>query len=797
MPQEQKMTMDQVRERFPEYDDMDDMTLANAIHGRFYSDVPLGEFYASVGFNPQQDAGDNAIYPTMRPGFEATGVPLAAPATATPPPIDTIGEEEARANRNVFGAQGTRGDPIDLNTLPAEDRAYLNAGMYVKLGNGEVHRMMADARPGAGGPGTQEIRPGLFVEENADVGTDIGKSIPTGAFEGVTGLVGMQGTIGQMMGGPGTRPGDYVAGFGFVGPTGEQMNQGVRDYIGYDYYQPQTPQGEFARTVAEFAPGAVTPGGTGTKLASWLVPAIASESAGQIARGMNGGRPDTDAENFARLLGGVGGGFGVGAFTGIRGGADIALRGAAEGVTPQQLQMAAALRQRARVMGVDLTNAEALQQVTNGGTGLSRLQRVIEGQTSRMAPMFGQRPAQVQQAIASELDRLGPSVEPSMLAGQAQAAAGGVLRRMNRRVNESANPFYEALPGQTVDEGAMAFLNSDPTYQAASRQLSGQPELAALAPAPPNDLSTINRVIQQMDQLEEAATPAIGNTQANRTLSAQRGESAEIAKEIAAQASPDYRMALQTGATGRAAFVDPLARGPIGVLASQSDVRPNLVGQTEALFPAQPFEGQAAETAQALGLMGQIDPTVGGPLVRQHLARQAMEAQQALATGDNQFAGANFAARAFGNPEQRRTVMGAIDATAPPPSPLAFPPLNPNAPQAMPSDPMAQLVEVLQATGQRARAGSETAFNQEFQQQLRGGNVGSNLVRGGMNIPGIPGQLAKGFDDMIARRNAETLADLLMANSDEFNARLTSAINRPRGANRVRAAATLGAVQED
>jgi hypothetical protein len=174
-----------------------------------------------------------------------------------------------------------------------------------------------------------------------------------------------------------------------------------------------------------------------------------------------------------------------------------------------------------------------------------------------------------------------------------------------------------------------------------------------------------------------------------------------------------------------------------------------------------------------------------------------MEAQQALATGDNQFGGANFAARAFGNPEQRRTVMGAIDATAPPPSPLAFPPINPNAPQAMPSDPMAQLVEVLQATGQRARAGSETAFNQEFQQQLRGGNVGSNLVRGGMNIPGIPGQLAKGFDDMIARRNAETLADLLMANSDEFSARLTRAINRPRGANRVRAAATLGAVQED
>ena len=141
--------------------------------------------------------------------------------------------------------------------------------------------------------------------------------------------------------------------------------------------------------------------------------------------------------------------------------------------------------------------------------------------------------------------------------------------------------------------------------------------------------------------------------------------------------------------------------------------------------------------------------------------------------------------------------MGAIDVTAPPPSPLAFPPLNPNAPQAMPSDPMAQLVEVLQATGQRARAGSETAFNQEIQQQLRGGNVASGGSRALLNIPGIPGQLAKWVDDFVARRNAETLADLLMARSEDFNARLTSAINRPRGANRIRAGVAIGAGQED
>ena len=689
-------------------------------------------------------------------------------------------------------------NPIDLTTIDRstpEGQALVSSltrGTWVKGADGAVYALPDDAREGAVTVGDEPLSPGLVQRPFSGV-EDVAKSFPTGVVEGVTGLLGTPGALGDFGAGGSVASNVLLS----MMPTGAEMNQGIRDQLGRDYYQAQTPAGEFSQTAGEFLPGVVAPGGAGTKLASWLVPAVASEGAGQIARGMSGGRRDTDAENYARLLGGLGGGLGVGAVGAARGGADIALRGAAEGVTPQQLELAAQLRQRGGSLGVDLTNAEALQQVTSGGTGLTRLQRVVEGQTSRMAPMFGRRPEQVQQAIAGELNRLGPSVEPSMLAGQSQAAAGGVLRRMNRRVNESADPFYEALPGQTVDEGAMAFLNSDPTYQAASRQLMGQPELAALAPAPPNDLSTINRVIQQMDQLEEAATPAIGNTQANRTLSSQRGQSGEIAKEIAAQASPDYRMALQTGATGRAAFVDPLARGPIGTIAGQSDVRPNLVGQTEALFPAQPFEGQAAETAQALGLMGEIDPTVGGPLVRQHLARQAMEAQQALATGDNQFGGANFAARAFGNPEQRRTVMGAIDATAPPPSPLAFPPLNPNAPQAMPSDPMAQLVEVLQATGQRARAGSETAFNQEFQQQLRSGNLVTNAAQTVTNPTGVFGRAGRWIDDLTARRNAETLADLLMANSDEFNARLTRAINRPRGANRIRAAATLGAVQED
>ncbi len=134
-------------------------------------------------------------------------------------------------------------------------------------------------------------------EENADVPTDMAKSLPTGVVEGITGMVGLPGSLYQMIPENLRSPTSMLRNL----PTGEGMNQGIRDQIGYDYYQPQTVPGEYARTLGEFLPGGVAPGGAVTKIASVAVPALASETAGQIARGMSGGRPDTDAENYARL----------------------------------------------------------------------------------------------------------------------------------------------------------------------------------------------------------------------------------------------------------------------------------------------------------------------------------------------------------------------------------------------------------------------------------------------------------------------------------------------------------------
>ena len=744
--------------------------------------APAPQDGADAPFQPELLPGDNGVYPP----------PPLAGAAPPPPPIDTIGEEEARANRNVFGNQGTRLDPIDLNTLPAEDRAYLNAGMYVKLGNGEVRRMMADARPNAGGPGTQEIRPGLFVEENADVGTDVAKSLPTGVVEGVTGMVGLPGSLYNMIPENLRSPTSMLRNL----PTGEGMNEGIRDQIGYDYYQPQTVPGEYARTLGEFLPGGVAPGGVGAKIASVAVPAFASESAGQIARSMSGGRPDTDAENFARLLGGLGGGLGVGAVTGIRGGADIALRRAAEGVTPEQMAMAAALRSRAQAAGINMTNANAIQHVTGGATGLGQLQRAVEGGSPLLQRYFAELPEQTRNAINAQLEQIGPLVEPSQLAGQARTAANRVLENTRANINAQARPFYRSADEQVVSAEEYAALQEIPTYREAEAAFFGSPELSA-GVGGPQSVSAINRVIQEMDTLARQADQGNMTAGANANLARVRGESAELAKGLVDIASPAYADARAIGAAGRQAELAPIQRGPIGSIARQDELQPDLAGTTGRLFSDKPFPGEASETARAFELMGEIDPSVGGPLVRQHLGRIAMEAQQDLVSGPNQFGGANFAVRAFGNPEQRETVMRALDVVNRPDPSMAFPPINANAVPPRGSDPMANLVEILMATGQRHQGGSQTAFIQELQQQLRNGNLASGAASTFANPTGTFGRIARWIDDLSAQTNTNTLADLLMGNSDEFNARLTRAINRPRGANRVRAAATLGAVQED
>lgn len=48
------MNIQEIREKYPEYNDMDDTQLADSYHQKYYSDLPKEDFYSKIGFNPQQ-----------------------------------------------------------------------------------------------------------------------------------------------------------------------------------------------------------------------------------------------------------------------------------------------------------------------------------------------------------------------------------------------------------------------------------------------------------------------------------------------------------------------------------------------------------------------------------------------------------------------------------------------------------------------------------------------------------------------------------------------------------------------
>lgn len=150
------------------------------------------------------------------------------------------------------------------------------------------------------------------------VGEDMARSGAAGLRQGTEGLIGQFGDAAQMQGdiagwaagkfgaSPETQEtvskwGSRLSPFGFA-PTTDTLHKVTNEGIG-ESYRPHTVAGEYTRTVGQFAPGAVAgPGSLGRKVAMTVVPAVASETAGQLTEG-------TKAEPYARaaaaLVGGV------------------------------------------------------------------------------------------------------------------------------------------------------------------------------------------------------------------------------------------------------------------------------------------------------------------------------------------------------------------------------------------------------------------------------------------------------------------------------------------------------------
>jgi hypothetical protein len=548
--------------------------------------------------------------------------------------------------------------------------------------------------------------------------------------------------------GEGVPPIDYAHIHGFVSQG--DMDKAVQEHAG-PYHTPQTTAGRYAERISEFAPAALLPASKAGRLANVLTPAIGSQAAEDMAPA-----PYKGLAGFAGAV--VGGGLNGAVGKAVR--APQASFGAAMGdVSDQQIMQAQALRQQAAAKGLDITLPEAVQQVTNNGTGLGRMQRVIESSKQGQqltAPYFADRPNQVSAAARHYADTIAPpSTQPGMIGQRAQGAATTALNNARQVVNQAASGDYAALPNQTMEPQAYAELAAQPSYKIALDQLRSHPELGAeVAHLPDNSLAVVNEVKKRLAVMSDqaAGTPLVPG---DNHLAGIRIGAKAATDEAARMASPEYAAANDTVRGLSQQYVEPLKAGPLGAISKTDQVG----SQTGALYPAQPPEGASNETGQAVRVLGATDPGVAEDLTRQHLINTLNNSMKDLQGGQNQYAGAKYAVALAGHPEQAAALHEGLSA------------LPGGADRAK---EMADLLEALRATGKRQQPGSMTAFNESDLKDLHIAPFAHALGR-----IGDPLTWGTGIGDAINRvnyrRNVKSLADMIMAEPDKTAAVLQAA----------------------
>ena len=242
-------------------------------------------------------------------------------------------------------------------------------------------------------------------------------------------------------------------------------------------YVPHTRAGKFASTAGEFVPGAMIgglPNMARNAVAYGIVPGLVSEGAGQVFEG-------GAMEGPARIAGGLVGG--LASAGALRNGTAAGILGKNLGdVTPQQIDAAEQLFQRAAQAGQPISRAEALQAVTNGRSGVGDLQHTVEGMGG-MKPFYAERPAQNEAAARQAFDGfgaaptnpadLGPSVSNVAQQAMRESPEGRILAdslfRAGPRVTpeQAGNVMQQELRGVYDRREGMRSALADQDYTAA------------------------------------------------------------------------------------------------------------------------------------------------------------------------------------------------------------------------------------------------------------------------------------------------------------------------------------------
>lgn len=658
-------------------------------------------------------------------------------------------------------------DPFAGGGVPSNGITGMSPG-GVPLGESGRPRVMVGS-----GPKLEPVDFDPFGGTNT--GVDMVKSGGAGIAQGAAGLVGLPGNAAEY----GARGIDYLAqmvgeklGINVPKRDAREPTFGSADVgkaitaalseLGIDAnYKPKTKPGEYAKTVGEFVPAAILgPGSMARNIANFAVaPGIASEAAGQALGG-------TGYETAGRIGAALATG-GLASAVNRPSGVERAIRSnMSASVNRETIDNASALMQDAAQRGVTLTWAEALEQVMPGA-GLTNLQRVVEstnGGREALAPVFGNRPAQIERAAGPAMAEISPAAQnPSTIGPAIGRAAESEIEGVRGSINNVSQPFYERSQNVLLGAQEMAQIRALPGYPEAVRAIRNDPQLARYVQGQPeNSVGFLNEVKKYLDTAAENATQPISAQGRNMQRSAGYGQDATAVREAGVRASGDYETALAIQSGGREQILQPLIDGPLGALA-KSDI--NTRNAINALFPTNPLPNSAAEIGRTVSTLVRQNTRAARQLIRAHAESVFNEAAKNLQSGPNAFGGAKFANRIAGNAQQRANLQAAIEASGAD-GPRVWNGFN-------------RFLDIMEATGTRQPIGSKTAFNAQDLKDLSTGGSVANAVKTGAS----PGKWVSTISDTWSRwqlgQNVNGIAEVLV--NPRARELLTKIANQPVG----------------
>ena len=394
--------------------------------------------------------------------------------------------------------------------------------------------------------------------------------------------------------------------------------------------------------------------------------------------------------------------------------ADVVNRGLT-GVTPAQLRLAEMLQQESIRLGMPLTGAEAIAQVT-GNKALTATQRFVENapaSSATMSQFMAGRPAGVQQGFGNVMQQVSPNAPTSATPFNLQQAGQDVIRGAERGVTQKVTPFYQQGMNQMNVLGAGKPLPILPNEIGALKQNSAIDDAINHVRKDPysgvkglseNNPQVLNAAKIYLDAQYRNFSKAVSSSEDKTKAANAFGASRELDQYLSSK-SPTYAQGSTNYEVAQKTQITPLKQGPVGQIAEGAT-------GADVLMPAKPVSLYPADIKRTADLLRRKDPNALPEWTRQNLEATFNETTQNLSSGQNQFGGPKFASTIAGNKQQRDNLRTLVTESSGMQAWQGF----------------EKFLDVTEAQGQRMQANSATSFNDLMKQDLGTGKASKALA---------------------------------------------------------------------